>query len=193
MLSIPTEVQAILASGRFSVRYMLRFDLDAGSQGMWSGTYDVTVEGVIYRALAGNIAIEAIPGSLALDADQLQVGLGGLLPDVTSVLSGIAWHQRPAVMSIAFLNDAGEIIFVLPRFSGFLDSITISDAADGLAEIRATIESNNRALSRSTGRTRSDADQRSVSSTDEFFKYATAANTDTQITWGRKGAQYPVR
>lgn len=192
MLSLPSDVIALLNSGRFSLRYLVRIDLASGSRGVWNGEYDLLLSGVTYEGLSGNLAIEDIPGSIGLDADRALVRISGLAPEVHAMLDGIAWHQRPAVLSLAFLN-AGAVIHAIPRFSGFADRLTISDAADGTSEIAIEIESNNRGLYRSSQRSRGDNDQRRVSATDGFFKYATASAIDVQIPWGRKGEQYPVR
>ena len=193
MLTIPSEVTTLLGSGRFSLRWMLRIDLDDGPQGLWTGEYNVTVDGVDYARTAGNMTVDPVDASSDLDADQLKVTLCGLQSAVTDVLGGVDWHQRPATVYLAFLDSAGAVVHALPSFSGFLDVLTIQDAAGGQATIEAVIESNNRELSRSYGRVRSDADQRSVDANDGFFKFATAANTDVEISWGKNGPQYPVR
>jgi hypothetical protein len=172
---------------------MLRIDLPDGPEGIWSGTHDVTLDDVTYIKTAGNMQLDPISGSSDLDADQLRVTLSGVLSSVTSLLEGVAWHQRAATVYLAFLGEDGNIIHAMPTFSGFLDTLVVRDAVDDVSTIEAIIESNNRELSRSYGRTRSDADQRSVSADDGFFKFTTAANTDVQIAWGRKGPQYPVR
>lgn len=193
MLTIPTEVADLLHAGRFSLRWMLRIDLDAGAEGLWTGTYSTTIDSVTYAPMAGNMTLDPVDASSELDADQLKVTLTGLQSAVTSVLDGVAWHQRPATVYLAFLDGAEAIVHAMPGFSGFLDVLTIQDSAEGLSTIEAIIESNNRELGRSSGRVRADADQRSVFATDGFFKFATAANTDVEIAWGRKGPQYPVR
>lgn len=193
MLSLPSEVSTLLASGRFALRWLLRFDLDGGAQGLWNDTYQVTVDAVVYSPLAGNMVVAPADASSQLDVNQLTVTVTNLLSAVTGLLDGVEWHQRPVTLYLAFLDDSGAIIHTLPRFSGFLDAITIQDSAGGTATAVLTIESNNRELSRVSGRTRSDADQRAVSANDGFFKYTTAANTDVSITWGKGGPQYPVR
>lgn len=193
MITLPTEVIDLLNSGRFALRWLVRFDLDGGSEGLWNDTYPITVESVTYAPTAGNMVLDALDASSSLDADQLRITLSGLQSSITSILGGVDWHQRPVTVYLAFMTDAGAVLHTIPRFSGFLDSIAIQDSEDGLATIEAVIESNNRELNRSSGRVRSDPDQRTVSATDGFFKYATAANTDVEIAWGRKGPQYPVR
>lgn len=193
MLALPAEVIALLNEGRFSLRWMVRFDIDFNPQGLWNDTYAVTFDGVTYQPTAGNMQLDPVSSSSDLDADQIKITLSGLLPAVTGILDGVDWHQRPVTVYLAFLNEAGEVLHVLPRFSGFMDAISIQDSTDGLSSIELMVESNNRELSRSSGRVRSDGDQRAVDPSDGFFKFATAASVDSQITWGRKGPQYPVK
>jgi hypothetical protein len=193
MLALPPSIEAMVESGRFSVRIMVRFDLDSGATGVWNDTFPVEFEGVTYAPLGGNIDFDGVPGSTTLSSESVKVVVSNLSSAVSAVLAGETWHQRPCVLFIAFMNDAGAVAHVMPWFSGFLDDASLSDAADDLAALSIFIESNNRELNRSSGRTRSDADQRRVSAGDGFFKHAANANSDTDIYWGRKGPQSPAK
>ena len=115
-----------------------------------------------------------------------------LAPAVTTIIANEVWHQRPCTLFMAVMDGAGAAQHVMPMFSGFLDDIEISDSEGQATTVSLSIESNNRELSRSNGRTRSDSDQRRVSAGDGFFKHAANAATDSSIYWGRKGPQYPV-
>lgn len=194
MLSIPSEVQTLVESGRFAVRLMIRFDLDDGAQGLWNDNYDVTVDDCPYYGIGGNLQTDEFSGSASLDVDNLDFQITGLSSEARAVIDNENWHQRPATVLIAFLDDSGVVIYTLPRYSGFLDSCQFVDQADGTSVLHVIIENNNRELDRSTGRIRSDSDQRSVGgSTDGFCKYVATANSNTDIYWGRKGPQSPVR
>lgn len=191
MLAIPSEVEDLVESGRFAVRYLIKFDLGSGLQGIWNDTYPLTSGGVTYAPLGGNMTFDAIPGSTQLDADRLRVVVSNLAPAVTGIIQNEIWHQRACVLSVAFLDDAGEVLHVMDRFAGFLDDVEISDADQDFCTLTLNIESNNRELNRSNGRTRGDGDQRNVSATDGFFKHTAAAASDANIYWGRKGPQRP--
>lgn len=193
MLTIPSGVQDLIDAGRFQLRWMIKFQLDTGATGVWNDTYSVTHESVTYAPLGGNMTFDAIPGSTNLASDRVQVTVTHLLPAITTVIANEIWHQRPATLYLAILDDAQAVQHVIPRFSGFLDEIEISDAADDLIKLTMTIESNNRELSRSSGAVRSDASQRRRSATDGFFKHAAAANADANIYWGRGGPQKPKK
>lgn len=193
MLSIPGPILTLIDEGRFSLRWMIRFDLDTGPTGIWSDTYPITFESVTYAPLAGNLEFDAIPGAAGLSSDRVQITVTNLLPAVTTIFAEEQWAQRPCTLLLAIMDDAGNAQHVIPRFSGFLDEVEISDAADDLVRVTMTIESNNRELNRSSGRFRSDADQRRVLITDGFFKHVTTANSDTNIYWGRKGPQQPKK
>jgi hypothetical protein len=193
MLSIPPEVEALVETGRFSIRTLIKFELDGGDTGIWNDTFPLSFGGVTYAPAAGNIIFDGIPGTSELSSESVRATISNLMPTVATVIAGVEWHQRPCVIYLAFLDDAGSVIHVLPWFAGFLDDASLADAAGDLAALSLFIESNNRELNRSSGRTRNDADQRRVSATDGFFKHAANANADTDIYWGRKGPQSPAR
>lgn len=194
MLSIPSEIQTLVESGRFAVRLMIRVDLDDGPQGIWNDLYSVTVDDCTYAGIGGNLQTDAFSGSANLDVDNLDFQITGLSSEARALVENTNWHQRPASVFIAFLDDAQAIQHTMVRYSGFLDSCQVVDQADGLSLIHVIIENSNRALDLATGRVRSDADQRSVGgSTDGFAKYVAAANSNTDIYWGRKGPHSPVR
>jgi hypothetical protein len=194
MLSIPSEIQTLVESGRFSVRLMIRVDLDDGPQGIWNDLYDVTIDDCPYSGIGGNLQTDAFSGSAALDVDNLDFQITGLSSEARALVENENWHQRPASVFIAFLDDAQAIQHTMVRYAGFLDSVQVVDQADGTSVMHVIIENSNRALDLATNRTRSDADQRSVGgSTDGFAKYVAQANSNTDISWGRKGPQSPVR
>lgn len=196
MLTIPSEVADLIASGQADTRVMFRLDFDDGPEGIWNGDYDATVTGVLYKGLAGNMTLGDIQSSIALDADWADLQISGLLPTVAQMLEGGEWHQRPAVISIAVIDLAGNIVHVIPRFSGFLDEAPLAGQADEPRVLAAKIESNNRGLYRESSRISSDSDQRQVpgAASDGFFKYCNASEVaEASIPWGRKGEQYPVR
>lgn len=193
MLIIPNGVRDLIDAGRFSLRWMIRFDLDTGPSGIWNDTYPLAYESVTYAPLGGNMQFDAIPGSIGLSSDRVQVTVTHLLPAITIVIAEEQWSQRPCTLLLAIMDEAGNVQHVMPRFAGFLDEVELSDADGDLIKLTMTIESNNRELNRSSGRVRSDADQRRVLSTDGFFKHVATANSDTNIYWGRKGPQQPKK
>lgn len=180
----------MIASGRADLRVMVRFDLDGGPVGIWSDTYPLTMETVVYNPAA--ISLGSVGSRKGLSSEQLDVTVSLLSPSVATIMSGIAWHQRPVVVFHAFVDGAGDVLGVVPVFSGFLDAAPVEDEDGGTLKMTLVVESNNRELSRSSGRMRSDADQRLVSASDGFFKHTTASTVDSKIFWGRKGPQRPV-
>jgi hypothetical protein len=186
--SIPA-IAALLEGGRVNLRTMIRFGLDGGPQGIWNDSYQATIGGVSYSPAA--IQLGEIGSRKDLSAEQLDITISALNPNVAAIMSGIAWHQRPVLVSRAYIDDAGLVIDAEAFFSGFLDAAPIEDEADGTIRMTLICESNNRELSRSANRVRSDADQRRIAATDGFFKHTTASAVDNRIYWGRKGPQSP--
>lgn len=191
MRVIPAPIIALLESGRFSIRYMVLFDLASGLAGVWNDTYTLSYGGNTYDPLAGNMQVSTIRASSDLDTDRVTINFTNLQNAVSTIIANEVWHQRPCTVFVAFLNDAGEVQHVEARFSGFLDHVEISDAADDLSTVTISVESNSRELGRSNGDTRNDASQRRRSATDGFFKHTANVAADASINWGRKGPQYP--
>lgn len=194
MQTLPSNIIDLLEAGRLSVRYMLRFELDDGAQGLWNDVYPVVHEGVTFHPMGGNLQLDALPGSSDLSSDAVSVTISGLDPNVAGLIETKNWHQRAVIIYRALMSDAGTVLDARAAFAGFLDEVRVTDAAEAMAAVILSIESNNRELNRSSGRMRSDPDQRAHgNASDGFFKYATAAATDTDIYWGRKGPTSPVR
>ncbi len=193
MLALPSGIEDLLEEGRYAIRYMILAELDSGDAGLWNDSYSLSYEGVTYTPLAGNMVVSEIPASSNLDSDRVQIQVTNLLPAVAGFLDNDDWHQRPATLFLAFLDEAQAVQHVMARFSGFLDTAETEDAADGLCVLTFSIESNARELDRESGDTRSDASQRQRSATDGFFKHAANAASDASIYWGRKGPQYPTK
>lgn len=193
MIPIPSDVQELLESGQLITRLMIQFDLDDGSQGLWNDEYDVVANGVTFQGIGGNMDTDAFSGSADLNVQNCVFRISGLGPQIHTIIDTLEWHQRPATVFIALLDDARTIRFMLTRYSGFLDAAPLEDAGDGTSILSVTIENNNRELDRASGRKRSDADQRSIGgANDGFYKYLGQANSNVSLPWGRKGAQSPV-
>lgn len=193
MRVLPSSIVERLETGRYATRFMLRMDLPGGSDGVWTDTYTVEHEGVIYTPVGSALVFSAVPGAVGLNADQLEVTATGLSAELNALLQEHAWHQRPATLFRAFLDDTGVVVHVEPVFAGYMDHASIADVADGAARVTLRIESNARELNRSIGRSRSDSDQRSVDSGDEFFAYVGVVASKQEIYWGRKGPQSPFK
>lgn len=192
MITLPGAVLTAIDSGRFAVRLAARFDLGSGPAGLWNDTWAMTYGGCTFQPLAGNMKFDGITGTSSLSVDTVGITVSNLDPAVQGVIDGQVWHQRPVTIYLVWLDDSGQVLHILPRFSGFLDSIKYADRADGPATLAMSIESNNRELSRSGSRTRSDADQRQVGgATDSFFAHVAAVAVNTNIYWGRSGPHSP--
>lgn len=194
MKTLPSGIVADIAAGTFSIRHMLRVELDEGASGIWNGDFDVEVDGLTYAGIPGNMSVPEVQSGKDLSAEAVTVMLGAFDQDVINLLNATTWHQRPATLFKAWLGADGNVAHVEPWFSGFLDSAPVQGQADQPVTIAITIESNNRELSRSSGRKRSDNDQRRHGgATDGFYKYGPTVAVQHDIYWGRKGPSYPVR
>ena len=172
---------------------MLFMDLPTGATGVWSGDFTLVHGGVTFAPLAGAMSLSEIPGAAGLGVDQLEIMVSGFTSAINAILATNDWHQRPAVVSRAYLDAGGNVAHVDPLFSGFMDQAPVTSADGQTYAVTLTLESSSRELERVNGRTRSDADQRSVDSADAFYGYTAAVVATKEITWGRAGPKSPFR
>lgn len=190
MKTLPSNVAAMLAEGRYSTRLLLLFDMPTGLSGVWTDTYPLAYGGVTYAPVGDALQFGAIPGAVGLEADVLEITTTGTSQNLNALVAG-DWHQRPATLFRAFLDDAGNVIHVETKFAGFLDHVSLADVDGGRSEVALRIESNARELNRAVGRTRADSDQRTVDADDAFYSFVGAVAAERSIYWGRKGPQSP--
>lgn len=189
-MSYPSELEALLESGRVAIRGLLRVTLGSGTFGLWNGVGDFEYAGVTYR---GNslITIEDIPTDLGSQAVPLRIELPasadfGITPDMLSEIEQEDYKGRPIVIFDAFFEpDTRNLIHVEPLYSGFIDTI---DHVRGNGEFKLVVNVETTALDnhRDGYRSASNADQQLVSAGDRFFEHAGMVRNETfKVTFKR--------
>lgn len=184
MRTIAGGAAAAIATGRFGKRNALRIDMPDGAVGFWDDGWDMSHEGVTFYGLGGAMVISPFGSAADLASRVVDVTLSGLDYQLASLVVAEPWHQRPVTIYEAIIPiDAPQTVYLDVWFTGILDQLNPTDKPGGTASLTAKCESLSRELGRRGARTRSDADQRQISSTDGFYKHAAVAG-NTAISWG---------
>lgn len=187
MRIISADAQEALDSGRFTVRCLLAVHMDDPEDvfAIWDDVGDIVVEGITYKGAAGRFTVQTSASVKDLSIQNLDVTLSGLDNEVTALIDGAEWHQRPVTITRAIVaTDAPTVLHLMPEFSGFLDQMFWRETQGGTSEMRFRAESASREFNRAGARTRSSSDQRERDASDGFFDFAASA-ISTQIDWGR--------
>jgi hypothetical protein len=185
MRTLHNDALDALDSGRFAVRCLLKVTLDSELIiAMWDDIGNIEVDGVTYVGRPGRFTVSGVVSEKGATVPKMDVTLSGLDSEAVAIIDGYQWHQRPITCYRAvFAIDDPTGIHVMPEFSGFLDQMEWSEAADGSSTIVFRCESSAREMRRTGARTRSDTDQRTRDSSDGFFEFAASAVT-TPVNWG---------
>lgn len=169
---------------------MVLFDFASGFYGFWTGIETFIHNGLTYVGAGALLDVDmgrrviepvAIPLTITARAMPSQ----GVTSDVLATIEDEAYHQRPVVYSQAFFDpDGGALLSVERLWSGALDTVAHVESADGEASIQITCESRMRDVRLSTGRLRTDVDQRRVDPSDGGLRHVAKAGT-VRIDWGR--------
>lgn len=195
MRVLPASVLTALEAGRYCLRTLVRFDLDAGDggpTGIWDDLYQLTVSSVLYWPAAGRFTVSPVISTGDLSVRNVDVTLSALDAGRVAVILGLQWHQRPVQISIALSAvETPEAFSVYPWFAGAVDLIDQKEKPGGSADLIIRCEGSARELSRKAHRLRTDADQRQIDPNDGFFKHVTSVVTE-ELYWGRAGNASPA-
>ncbi len=154
---------------------------------VWSGYGTLAIEGEDYDGLgdrevgiAGGAAIGGI-------AQNTTLSLSGIEPEVLALLDAAGLRRAPVtVRSLVFDGSGTQFLDHFVHRRGRVDRVIVRETSGGTATITVEVESPGRGLGRSTGRLRSDADQRLVDPADGFFKNVSFAGEKTLYWGGRR-------
>lgn len=192
MLTFPSGLLAALDAGAVTEYAMVKFSLPSGDTGVWNGAEQINYAGINYGGLAGNLLVDAIPGTVGLEVESVNVTMGGLTGAALDLIRNQAWHQAPTTVYAGYIDAYANVSYVIPQFVGFIDTGVIQDASGDASTVVLTLETYLRELSRTSSRTQSDYDQRQLGdSNDGFFKWTPASNSNVDIYWGRQGPHSP--
>lgn len=189
MRILSSTALAALDTGRFASRNGFYVELAASTVAFWDDAYDATIGGVDYVRAAGVFTIGGFSSGGDLVTRSLEITVSGIDAAVHAEIMDEAWHQRPIVVSrFVIATESPQVIHAHTWFTGFLDSITWREQANGTSTLVLHCEDIGRELGRKGARTRSATDQRQLSEADAFFDGVVNA-VSTEIVWGRYVSQ----
>lgn len=190
MRTLDPSVTASLTAGRVVVRDMVLLDLPTGFYGFWTGSgafehnaMSYIGAGALLDVQLGQAQIQPIAVPLTIRARAMPGA--GITTDVLATIEAEEYHQRGVVYSQAFFDpDSRALLSVERVWEGAIDVVAHSETVDGDAYLDLICESRMRDIRMTTGRVRSDVDQRRIDVDDGGLRHVASAGT-VRIDWGR--------
>lgn len=190
MITLPSDVLALLDAGRIALRGLIRFDFGTGTYGFVRSVQPLTYSGVTYEP-GGLIAISDLPAALDRSAQAFTVTLaaspdGGLTPEVLQTIEAADYRDRPVTVYDAYFHpDTGAQLHVQALKRGYVDTIDHVDEREGGYTLEGNCEGRALDYTRSNSRRRTVADQARRSPGDKYYEPAARRGRE-EILWGRE-------
>jgi hypothetical protein len=160
-------------------------DFPSGTSHAWSGIGDFQWDDQTWLGVGDFGGVSEISESLRLESVGAQFQLSGIPSGLINIAINDNIQGRDCKLYLGFLNNVDLTLIDDPflLFSGFLDTMTISEGANS-AVIRVNAENKLRELNRSRPRRLTDQDQKAEFPEDKGLEYVSALQ-GADIYWGR--------
>lgn len=174
-----------LASGRAVVSGAVKFSTPEPVR-LWGGFGEITIDGEVYLPLGERGVVQTTSGSVGAAAEATTLVLSDVPPENMAVLNTKILRGVPVTIRRLIFDENGrELLDDSVHLRGRVDYVTRARQAGGDATVSISVEGSARGLGRSSGRMRTDADQRLILATDGGFKHVAYAG-DRVLYWGGK-------
>lgn len=165
--------------------YLVKAEFDSGNTLVWTGVGDLSFNSETYLGVGDLLNISSFSEQTDLRAASFSVSLKVNTTNLNLAQSE-DYQNRFLTVFVGFLDEDSSLIADPQVFlKGFMDQITIT-IGDGQANIEVRCENRLVDLDRPRRRLYTDAEQKSLDSTDKAFEYV-AAIQDLKINWGQAG------
>ena len=151
---------------------------------LWSGLGNLAFGGETYTGVGDLLSIGEITETSDISATGINVALSGLQRAFIAIAIGYKYQGRPLTVFLGAFNDQGALIAdPVIVFSGFMDTMTISEGAE-TSSISINVENKLVAFERSRVRRYTAEDQKIDHPNDKGFEFVTSI-VEKEIIWGR--------
>lgn len=193
MKIFPEEAQAAIEAGTATSHGAI-YIACSPPVAIWGGYGDLTVgegeDAIVFKGIGDRSLIKVTSGAIGGGDQGTAIELSGIEPDVAAILDATAIRRAPVVI-YRLLFDASntQLLAMLPFKRGRIGPISDTSVMGGPMTLRCDVEGAARGLGRSSGRIRSDADQKLNDPEDDGFATVSFAGQKTLYLGGRPPAR----
>ena len=182
--TLSNEMLGVTTSNIVRPIFLVQMTFDATKLSLWSGIGDLDYSGDTYLGLGDLLSISEIPETADISAPGINLNLSGVKTSFIAIAKDYEYQGRPLTVSLgAFDNQGALIANPIRLFSGFMDTMTITEGAE-TSSISVNVENKLVALQRSKVRRYTAEDQKIDHPNDKGFDFVSSI-AEKEIIWGR--------
>lgn len=185
MRSIPDAVLTAMDEGRVVLHAAHVIEnMDSPSDGgVWSGHYDLTVDGVLCRGLGATTLMAPVTYEVGVGANGVSVNLAStdtIL--ITTVLSQDLRNRFVTIYALYFDQHGTTLLHTEAEFYGTVDQVLTRETPAGEALVTFQLEGEAQGSQRGLGRLAADQDQKKIDPADTAFRRISTVS-EKVLTW----------
>lgn len=184
---LTSQMAAVATADVVRPIYLVQCDFDSGDLNLWNGVGNITIDTVSYVGAGTLLNISRMKETVDLTANGMNVTLSGITEPLISKARDEDYQGRELRILLGAMDSTNSVIAdPVLIFSGFMDTMTISDAAE-TATITISVESRLIEFQRNRVRRYTAEDQKISYPTDKGLEFV-AEIAEKEIVWGRSQA-----
>lgn len=182
--SIESAMSAAVAADLVRPIFLCQLAFPSGNVNLWSGIGDLTVDSVDYVGAGTLLGVSDISESADVQANGIRVSLSGISSTMITKARDENYQGRELKILLGAMDSTNSIIDdPVVMFSGFMDTMTISDGGE-TAIISVTAENRLIEFEKTRIRRYTAEDQKIDFPNDKGLEFV-AEMAEKEIVWGR--------
>jgi len=192
--TIHADIQAALDEGRVVENFMVRFNLDSGTYGFWTGLgiHESGPGGVDYQGAGSLMEVAAISETQDATSIPIEIRFSSvpntdLTPDVLAGIESETYKGRTVRIYRIYKDASTRANLGPPRevWAGTIDQVEHIWSVGAEAVLLIKCESRSLDAQKTGYRMRSNEDQKLIDASDKFFHHSATAGSES-IEWGKR-------
>lgn len=181
--TLSAAMEAVATSEVVRPILLVQCAFDSGALNLWSGIGDLTVDSVNYVGAGTLLSVGSVKESSDLAANGMIVNLSGVTDPLITKARDEEYQGRELKILLGAMDASNSVIAdPVIIFSGFMDTMTITDAGDS-ATINVSVENRLIEFQRNRVRRYTAEDQKIDYPTDKGLEFV-AEISEKEIVWG---------
>lgn len=189
MRSVSAPTIALMSEGkiRYHVAYLMELPDSPNDGAIWSGSGDLTFDGITYRGLVASAMATPLTFTVGIGAEGATMGITSLDAALFSkVLTANIRNRWVTIYDLYFNVQDSSLLHYEPVFSGTIDTVSTRDVPGDLAALEINASGEGQGAERGLGRLAADQDQKKIDPLDTAFRLVSTIAQRVLVWFGKE-------